>query len=858
MLAFCASPSFPTPASLSLPPLMAATPFQKGGKLSENGRGVLEWPRVSPPLLALLNALLLALVVVEVWPQFAGDGPTWGTRGTWGVQQPIEALLGSPGVARGRNDANSPHPSPMCAFCPHFSPMCAFRPIPSPWCAFRPCLPHVRIPPPSLPYVRIPPPSLPHVLIPPPSLLRVRIPPPSLPHVRIPPPSLPLVRIPPPSLPHVRIPPPSFPLVRIPTPSLPHVRIPPPSFSHVRIQEPVVTSSIRPQAATGEAAAATTTGGVVVDGRGCSRCVRGEQCSFHVWVRPPARWVLPPVAPASSEQENGAEGGNKGEGESSSGSSMEPSWWKKDVTLSLLGPALGHGEVQCLDPPACSHLRISYRLWDAGTYSATLHVGCANLNFSPAFAAHFNSTYRHDLATWSLSIGWPESVSQKVPGSAGAPAKAVDAAAGDSDESAVSGADDAGDSGDSGDAAYSRPADASDSGAAAAADVDDGGDSAARSSSEGRVLLDDVAAGDEALGEGDTTSADTAYPNATPPDAASPSKLPSPCALSSIPGRWTKARSGKYIWAFFPCAPAASPPSRWIEQLASRGIREINIVGDSHQRVLALHLHWLLSGEADKRIRKGHLDFSKESRNERNETMRINFYWVDGIYRNDEFGCSHRGIYTHRNTTFPTNVSTTADVTLLEAGYWMNKWCTEPVQAMRAHLPEYLNWGLQFAAQTGKPIVLRTAPPVPNGGDHCFVGSYPGPATNLALMEINRLMRQLTAGGKVYGGGANGLGKKRADSANETGYSEADVDPAEPWDDASISRAFTVDEMRQVSTVPVFDSWKIEAPRYMDVCPKKDHHYSCYREFANRKAEIRGPVGEAVARALVHFLLHTL
>ncbi|CAI5492124.1 unnamed protein product, partial [Closterium sp. Naga37s-1] len=517
----------------------AATPFQKGGKLSENGRGVLEWPRVSPPLLALLNALLLALVVVEVWPQFAGDGPTWGTRGTWGVQQPIEALLGSPGVARGRNDANSATRAPSHA---------ADRPS-----------------------------------------------------------------------------------------NAAHA----PSYAALEqdicwSSEPVVTSSIRPQAATGEAAAAATTGGVVVDGRGCSRCVRGEQCSFHVWVRPPARWVLPPVAPASSEQENGAEGGNKGEGESSSGSSMEPSWWKKDVTLSLLGPALGHGEVQCLDPPACSHLRISYRLWDAGTYSATLHVGCANLNFSPAFAAHFNSTYRHDLATWSLSIGWPESVSQKVPGSAGAPAKAVDAAAGDSDESAVSGADDAGDSGD---AAYSRPADASDSGAAAAADVDDGGDSAARSSSEDRVLLDDVAAGDEALGEGDTTSKDTAYPNATPPDAASPSKLPSPCALSSIPGRWTKARSGKYIWAFFPCAPAASPPSRWIEQLASRGIREINIVGDSHQRVLALHLHWLLSGEADKRIRKGHLDFSKESRNERNETMRINFYWVDGIYRNDEFGC---------------------------------------------------------------------------------------------------------------------------------------------------------------------------------------------------------------------------
>ncbi|CAI5935865.1 unnamed protein product [Closterium sp. NIES-65] len=574
--------------------------------------------------------------------------------------------------------------------------MCAFRPIPSPWCAFRPCLPHVRIPPPSLPHVRIPPPSLPHVLIPPPSLLRVRIPPPSLPHVRIPPPSLPLVRIPPPSLPHVRIPPPSLPLVRIPPPSLPHVRIPPPSFSHVRIQGP----TWGPCAPSSPCHTSRPHARVKYQNPYLLPSV-SSVLTCHVTPFPPASsnpllFRAPPLRPSPapvlrapssasiSEQENGAEGGNKGEGESSSGSSMEASWWKKDVTLSLLGPALGHGEVQCLDPPACSHLRISYRLWDAGTYSATLHVGCANLNFSPAFAAHFNSTYRHDLATWSLSIGWPES-----------------------------------------------------------------------------------------------------------------------------------ARSGKYIWAFFPCAPAASPPSRWIEQLASRGIREINIVGDSHQRVLALHLHWLLSGEADKRIRKGHLDFSKESRNERNETMRINFYWVDGIYRNDEFGCSHRGIYTHRNTAFPTNVSTTADVTLLEAGYWMNKWCTEPVQAMRAHLPEYLNWGLQFAAQTGKPIVLRTAPPVPNGGDHCFVGSYPGPATNLALMEINRLMRQLTAGGKVYGGGANGLGKKRADSANETGYSEADADPAEPWDDASISRAFTVDEMRQVSTVPVFDSWKIEAPRFV-------------------------------------------
>ncbi|CAI7801097.1 unnamed protein product [Closterium sp. NIES-53] len=264
----------------------AATPFQKEGKPSEHGRRDTEWPRVSPPLLAVLNALLLALVVVEVWPQFAGDGPTWGTRGTWGVQQPIEALLGSPGVARGHHDGNS-----SATQAPSHA---ADRPSNAALAPFYAAL----------------------------------------------------------------------------------------EQDICWSSEPVVTSSIRRPAAaavaaTGEAAeaaaAAEATGGVVVGGRGCSRCMRGEQCSFHVWVRPPAFWVLPPVANASSERENSGEGGSGAEGESSSGSSggsggIESSWWKKDVTLSLLGPALGHGEVQCLDPPSCSHLLASYRLWDAGTY----------------------------------------------------------------------------------------------------------------------------------------------------------------------------------------------------------------------------------------------------------------------------------------------------------------------------------------------------------------------------------------------------------------------------------------------------------------------------------------------------------
>ncbi|CAI5532981.1 unnamed protein product [Closterium sp. Naga37s-1] len=356
-------------------------------------------------------------------------------------------------------------------------------------------------------------------------------------------------------------------------------------------------------AAPAAAAAAAAGRGVVVGGRGCSGCVQGEECSIHVWVMPPAYWVSPL---GTNRSDGGSMGGNSNSSNdnssnssndnssnssndsssssssssssnesSSSSSSSESSWLKNDLTLILEGPALGNGDVQCLDRPACSHYLISYRLWDVGTYSATLAVGCSNLNFSPDFAAHFNSTFRHDLATWSLSIGWPEkSASGNVPAS-------VSAAGNDARDGA--------------------------------ADMEAGGFDA-------------------------MTSA-TASANTTSPDTTFPGILATPCTPGSVPGRWKKDSSGKYTWTFFPCAPPLSPPSRWISDLRRKGIEEINIVGDSHQRVLSNHLHFLLSGSTGDVLPDPRFNYTFHSRNANQEAFRINYYWVDGIFRNGEFGC---------------------------------------------------------------------------------------------------------------------------------------------------------------------------------------------------------------------------
>ncbi|CAI5462223.1 unnamed protein product, partial [Closterium sp. Yama58-4] len=372
-----------------------------------------------------------------------------------------------------------------------------------------------------------------------------------------------------------------------------------------------------------------------------------------------------------------------------------------------------------------------------------------------------------------------------------------------------------------------------------------------------------------------------------------------------------------------------TPVGEWISSLTRRGIREISIAGDSHHRMLAAHLFYMLSGEADLANRKGRHDLAFVARNGRNETLRINFYWVDGIYHNGEFGCTHRGAFSQHYDSFP-NISLSSDVIIINSGYWAGKRCLHPLTALRTHLPQYLAWaqsqataaaaaasasqassaaaaasdtslgdsspagsdpsgsaplsggafsspvspapsgaslrGASAAAVTRQSgttrggdraerllrgnttsssttttvdvkraavmgtsrrvrLIMRSAPPVPNGGDSCNIASriYEGPATNLFLSAANRLTKhlidQVNAGSSGGGGGGPGMAG------------------------------------RAVPHIEFFDSWQVEAPRFMDVCPR-DHHFHCYGSDGRGKVVMRGDVGEAVVRSLIHYIEH--
>ncbi|GJP45066.1 hypothetical protein CLOM_g4462 [Closterium sp. NIES-68] len=172
-------------------------------------------------------------------PRLTGDGPTWGTRSAWGLQQPIEALLSSPGSSiRSKGHHGSSSGASRAASDGAQSPSDAAL-GPSDAALYHICW----------------------------------------------------------------------------------------------SSEPLVNSSTPAAAAEG----------VVVSGRGCSDEAgsEGHESSGS--------------SDNSSSSTFTSSSGNDSSSSSSSSSSSKHSWWKKDVTLSLQGPALGYGEVQCLDPPACSH-----------------------------------------------------------------------------------------------------------------------------------------------------------------------------------------------------------------------------------------------------------------------------------------------------------------------------------------------------------------------------------------------------------------------------------------------------------------------------------------------------------------------
>ncbi|GJP43540.1 hypothetical protein CLOM_g2989 [Closterium sp. NIES-68] len=596
--------------------------------------------------------------------------------------------------------------------------------------------------------------------------------------------------------------------------------------------------------------------GVTIHGRDCTSCRRGELCAFRVSVRAPAHWAEEVLQ------------------------ARKRSWWKRELTVTMRGPALGAGDVRCLDPPRCREMSVAYRLWDVGEYLATVHIGCANLRFSPYFFPHLNKTAQHDLVTWRLTV-----LHRTAPNSTHAELHSS---------------------------------------------------SSSRSLASGATADYPAPQSDQISPEKPTASLphlQATTPHLNPPEANPRlgSLLPAnPCAGTSVPARW-KLSNGTYHWTPYFCAHRELPPSRWIAALETRGIREISIVGDSHQRFFTAHLFYLLTGRADMGMQKWRDNLFYSARDGEGRELKINFYWIDGIYRNGEFGCSHRGTTTQRETQFP-NISSTADVTLFEGGYWGASFCRQPLKALRVYLREFVRWGIAAVAPGEGRAVFRTIPSFVVKWNSCN-GWYSGPRTNRAGMAVNALLKRIVVGGKGRGGaeedtagveeGGSGGGKQGQEKGQEKGQvqvglddslqrlpgegssgppkigesvrerveKEGDADSSGPPTPLSSSPseteeteateatgeetaaaaadadaeadAETEDEAgAQQNDIPagaatILDTWVIDAPRYTDTAIPGDHHYSNIVATEEGDAVV-GEVGEAHVRAFIHYLLYIL
>ncbi|CAI5528619.1 unnamed protein product [Closterium sp. Naga37s-1] len=551
--------------------------------------------------------------------------------------------------------------------------------------------------------------------------------------------------------------------------------------------------------------------GVTIHGRGCATCIRGQRCSFRLSVRAPAQW---------------AEGVLQ---------TTKRGWWKRDVTVTMRGAAMGAGDVRCLDPPHCREMRVTYRLWDGGEYLATMHIGCANLRFSPLYYLHLNKTAQHDLVSWPLTV-----LPRTAPNSTA-------------------------------------------------------------QAQQTRLSLPQQG-----------SSPSQAYPE---PDSDLPS---SPCIGASVPARW-KMRNGLYRWEPFFCTHKELPASRWIAALEQRGIREISIVGDSHQRFLTAHLYYLLTGRADMRMKKWRDNLFYTAEDGEGRELKINFYWIDGIYSNGKFGCSHRGITTRRETQYP-NISSTADVTLFEGGYWGASFCKQPLKALRVYLREFVRWGISAVAPGKGRVVFRTIPSFAVRWDSC--NRYTGPRTNRAGMAVNALLKRIVLGeprrgeGRTGGGGRGGRGEgggegvawqdldeslqmlpreelergshvggndvlrdssaeaaqgnlqevaggRNLTDSRSTGGTDFYTDSESAEGEAAGTAAGTAageeggDTEIPAGAATILDTWQIDAPRYLDTAVPDDHHYSMVVATDDGDAVV-GEVGEAHVRAFIHYLLYTL
>ncbi|GBG78171.1 hypothetical protein CBR_g26204 [Chara braunii] len=187
--------------------------------------------------------------------------------------------------------------------------------------------------------------------------------------------------------------------------------------------------------------------------------------------------------------------------------------------------------------------------------------------------------------------------------------------------------------------------------------------------------------------------------------------------------------------------------------------------------------------------------------------LRLNFFWVDGIYLNGEFGCWSRGSASHR-PSFPPNIprGNESDVVVMDAGAWTWAFCKQAVASFDKHLPEFLDWVTSVVTKPGVRRIWRSATPITPQYWGCNA------RTNHGMRYANDLARRLTA---------------------ERG-------------------------------INFFDAWHIEACLYLHDCARMVYpawannvHYTCliWRDECFR---VTGPAGRAAARDFAHYLLYRL
>lgn len=251
----------------------------------------------------------------------------------------------------------------------------------------------------------------------------------------------------------------------------------------------------------------------------------------------------------------------------------------------------------------------------------------------------------------------------------------------------------------------------------------------------------------------------------------------------------------------YKCAVVLQPLETFAGALLRKGIQEVSLVGDSHFRTIFTQLQTMIDGSFSGDLQDDRLWYIYDKK--LGKSLRLNLYWMPGIYKDGEFGCERK--LTVGDPPWK-QFSNTSDVIVLGASSWTIAFCKDPIGSYTRQLPQFMKWNINLPHKPNARFFWRTAPPIPS---NLYVCSQWRNARSSFRAETNRIARHFAP---KYG-------------------------------------------------IEILDFWPIEAPRYLDNCVKEkqpgvwfiDGHYSCPYQ---NNTKSYGVVGEAVARLFVHMLVN--